>query len=361
MKILQIINSLNTGGAEKLVLETLPQYYEKGIDMDVLVLNGSEYPFMKELKRLTCCNIYSLGLKSVYNPFHIFKIIPYFKKYDLVHVHLFPAQYWVVLAKIISFSKIKLIFTEHSTSNRRIQNRWLKLIDRFFYKSYHQIICITQEVSEVLKEHTSLPENKFKIINNGVAIEKFKNATTITRNSFFKDIEATNKLLIQVSSFQPPKDQATLIKSMQYLSKDVRLLLVGDGVLRKDNEDLVAELQLKNRVLFLGLRMDVPQLLKSSDISILSSEWEGFGLVAVEGMASGKPFIGSDVPGLSNVVKGAGILFEPGNAKELAQEIEKLLSDDNYYQSIADACQLRAEQYNIKIMVEKHIKLYYSL
>ena len=76
MKVLQIINSLNTGGAEKLLLDTIPKYNEKGIVMDLLLLNGNETPFFKELKKQKKSTIYSLSNGSVYNPLLIFKIMP---------------------------------------------------------------------------------------------------------------------------------------------------------------------------------------------------------------------------------------------------------------------------------------------
>lgn len=359
MKILHIINSLATGGAEKLLLETLPLYNNKGIQVDLLVLNGTDYPFMQELKALNCCNIYSLGTSSVYNPFLIFKIIPYLKKYTTAHVHLFPAQYWVVIAKIISLSKINLFFTEHSTSNRRIRGNFIiRTIDVFFYRRFQKIICITNSVKDALLTHTKINSRKFFIISNGVNIIKVKNADPILKSQFFFNSKNDDVVLLQVSSFQYPKDQPTLIKALQFLPDSVKLLLVGDGVLKQVCESLVQELNLKDRVLFLGLRMDVPALLKTADIIVLSSKYEGLSLSSIEGMASGKPFLASNVPGLADVVGGAGVLFEQGNSELLAAEIEKLIADKNYYESVAKACQERASQYDIHIMVDKHISLY---
>ncbi|WP_296150963.1 glycosyltransferase [uncultured Flavobacterium sp.] len=361
MKILQIINSMETGGAEKLLLESLPFYNKPGIKMDILVLNGGDYPFMKELKALNCCTIYSLGEKSVYNPLHIFQIIPYLKKYEIVHVHLFPAQYWVILAKLISFSKTKLVFTEHSTSNRRIQSSWLKYIDRFIYKKYHKIVCITPKVFDVIKMHTKLSEKNLQIILNGVNVSKYRNAEPLPKADFFPEFNENEKFVIQVSSYHPPKDQQTLIRAISLLPENIKLLLAGDGVTRKDCELLVASLELEKRVFFLGLRMDIPNLLKNVDIVVLSSRYEGLSLSSIEGMASGKPFIASDVPGLSEIVGGAGLLFQVGNEKELAENIAKLLSDKEYYSSIVESCQKRAEEFDIQSMVNKHINLYNSI
>jgi glycosyltransferase involved in cell wall biosynthesis len=361
MKVLQIIGNMGSGGAEKLILDSLPLYRKKGIEMDVLVLNDKEYPFMKALKETACCRIYSLGSGSMYNPIHVFKIIPFLRKYDIAQVHLFPSQYWVVLAKLLSCSKVKLILTEHSTTNPRMENYLLSKIDRFIYRFYCKVICITEEVSQIVYKYTQQSKSKFIVIENGIILNRIYDAEPYSKNKISSLFNDQDTLLIQVARFSKDKDHKTVIKSLQYLPIHVKLLLVGDGILRKDCEDLVQKLELGDRVLFLGVRMDVPRLLKSADISILSTNHEGFGLVAVESMASGKPFIGSDVAGLSSVVKDAGILFEKGNAKELALHIEKLINNPEYYKEVVSACQIRAKQYDIQFMVDKHIQLYQSL
>lgn len=88
---------------------------------------------------------------SVYNPLLVFKIIPYLKKYDLIHAHLFPVLYWVVLAKWISFSKKKIVYTEHNTNNKRREIKLFQKIDRIIYSGLHQIITISLEVDNKLK------------------------------------------------------------------------------------------------------------------------------------------------------------------------------------------------------------------
>ncbi len=361
MKILQIIDSLSTGGAEKLILETIPLLKQKGIKVDLLVLNGNEYPYMKQLKELNCCTIYSMGNGSLFNPLLILKIIPYLKKYDLVHVHLFPAQYWTVFAKIISFSKVKLIFTEHNTTNNRMQNAFFSKLDKIIYRFYEKVICITPEVKEVLVNHTNLNLERFIVIENGVNLNSIFQVGEIEKSSISNKILNSDRLLIQVAGFRVQKDQKTVIRAMQYLDSNVKLLLVGDGALRNESEKLVNELGLQERIFFLGVRTDVPSLLKTADISVVSSHWEGFGLAAVEGMAVTKPVIATNVPGLSNVVKGAGILFEKGNDKELANIVKELLSDVDYYNKVGKAGFERAKQYDINSMVDRQIQLYNEL
>ncbi|MBF8457249.1 glycosyltransferase [Kaistella sp. G5-32] len=359
MKILHVINSLATGGAEKLVVDTLPLYAEHGIEIDLLLLNGTEYPFFKELASLKCCGIFTLGMGSVYNPLHVLKIIPFLKNYDAVHIHLFPVQYWVVLAKIFSRSKTKLIFTEHSTSNRRIQgNVFMRFTDVIFYRQYNKIICITAKIQEILQYYTKLDNKKFVVIQNGVDLSKISQAIPTDKRLLPNDYTDNNLYLIQVSSFQEPKDQKTLIRAMTLLPNHYQLILVGVGPLKKECEDLAANLGLKNRVSFLGTRMDVAALLKMVDIIILSSKYEGLSLSSIEGMASGKPFVASDVPGLKEVVSGAGILFPVGDEKKLAKEILHLSNDPDHYAATVEKCLARAKEYDISKMVAEHINLY---
>lgn len=357
MKVLQVINSLGTGGAEKLIIESLPVYMEKGIQIELLLLDSGETPFYKQLKTNSNCKIHSIGKGSVYNPKYILKILPFLKKFDLVHVHLFPALYWVGIARILSFSKVKLIFTEHNTSNKR-RNLWVfKLLDRIIYSFYDKIVTIANEVDRNLRQHLKWRDSsKFELIENGINLISYRNAIPLSKMGFF---EKDDTILIQVSSFRAQKDQPTIIRALKLLPENFKLLLVGEGPLKEENEQLVEKYGLSSRVKFCGIREDVPSLLKTADLVILSSHYEGLSLSSIEGMASGKPFLASDVPGLKEVVKGAGVLFPEGDEQSLANEILKLSEDPEYYKKIAASGLKRSQKYDIENMVDKYINLYY--
>ncbi len=357
MRVLQVINSLATGGAEKLILESAPRYKEKGITMEVLLLNGRSQPFAEKLMANGVV-VHSLSNGSVYNPFLSFKIMGYLKKFDLVHVHLFPSLYWVALAKALSFSKTKLVFTEHNTTNRR--RGWLfRLTDRWAYKRYSRIVIITEEVGDMLRRHLGASEEKFVLINNGIDVKKFREAKPADRSQF--KIDQNAKVIVQVSSFTEQKDQATLIRALPKLKSDTAILLVGTGPLMDDCRKTAEELGVSERVEFLGTRMDVPELLKMADAVVLSSHFEGLSLSSIEGLASGRPFIASRVPGLTQVVEGAGILFPESDEDALATALNQLFNDDQYYQEISEKGSQRADQYDIDRMIDKHCTLYREL
>lgn len=358
MKVLQVINNLDTGGAEKLLVDIIPKLVKESIHVELLLLNGKEFSFLKELHQNNFLHVHSLSKGSVYNPLLVFKIIPFLRRFHIIHVHLFPSLYWVALAKLLTFSKTKLIFTEHNTYNRRLNNFFYRLLDRWIYKYYYGIICVTDEVKKILLKHINFNQEKLIVIENGIDLNNIYNANPLLKKKIHAKLFKGDKILIQVAGFRKQKDQKTLIKAVKLLSSNVKLILVGDGVLRSSCERLVMKLGLEERIFFLGVRDDIPQLLKSSDIVVLSSKYEGLSLSSIEGMASGRPFIASNVPGLEEIVKGAGILVSQGDEITLANEITKLLNDEKYYIKVCSACLKKAAQYNIDFSVKKHLKFY---
>ncbi|MGQ2091035.1 glycosyltransferase [Ornithobacterium rhinotracheale] len=361
MKILQIIDSLNMGGAEKLLLDSIPLYVERGISMDIALLTDNDYPFTKALEAKNCSKIFRLSQGSVYNPALIFKLQKLLKNYDIAHVHLFPAQYWAVFANLLNGNKTKLIFTEHNTNNNRLNNKLYAKIDRLIYPHYERTVCITKEIQEIFINHTKLNIEKFPVINNGVDISLFMNANALDRESLSSNISKNDKLLVQVSAFRLQKDQITLIKALSLLPKKFKLILVGDGEYREKCEIISKKLNLEKRCFFLGKRTDIPSILKSADYIVLSSKYEGLSLSSIEGMASGKPFIASEVPGLKEIVGGYGVLFPQGDAQTLAKKILSLENDPEMYQKIVEKCQTRAREFDIHRMVDKYIQLYEKL
>lgn len=356
MKILHILPSLHTGGAERLIIDSIPLYKKEINTVDVLLFNGANTPLKDELKKLGC-NIISLGI-NVFNPFYIFKIRKYLKNYDLLHVHLFPCLYFVALAHFLFRSKTPIVYTEHSTHNKRRDKTYFKHIEKFIYRQYNQIIAISNQTrNNLLIWIGDNYTKKIRVVENGVNIQRFNQATELDRRSF--NIGLNTKIILMVSRFSPQKDHTTLIKAFKRLTNiNSTLILAGDGPLRQEVEKLVIDLELENKVLFLGVRMDIPNIVKTADICVLSSNWEGFGLVAVEAMAAKKPLIASDVPGLKDIVEGAGLLFPYQDEVTLANQITHLLSDQKYYDKIANACYIRSQEYDIKTMVEKYISIY---
>lgn len=356
MRILHVITTLETGGAERLMVDLLPLLKDRGDQVDLLLFNGLMTPFRKELEERGV-TIYELTINAsgvdVYNPFHIFRLHRYMKGYDIIHTHNTACQLYVPIAKLLLHSRAKLITTDHNTTSRRRTHWWFRPIEKWMYRQYDEIVCIGDMARENLQQYLSKDE-RVSVIYNGVDTRRFIRP--------IKDISIQNSFVVtMVAGFRLQKDQDTLIRSFTHLSSNYRLQLVGAGEREQELKKLCQELNLDERVDFMGARMDVPEILEQSDVVVLSSHWEGLSLSSIEGMASGRPFVASDVDGLHEIVVDAGVLFPHGDETALAQSIQKLCEHPDYYRRVAEACQNRAKDYDIGVMAEAYHKLYQAL
>lgn len=348
MRILHVITSLRTGGAEKLMVDLLPRMKAMGLDVALCVFDGVRTPFYAELESQGV-QVIPLG-HSVYSPFHIGKLVKWMRKYDIVHAHNTACQYYVAVASL--FATCKIITTEHNTSNRR-RNVWWRMLDRWMYGRYEKVVCISELTKKNLIQHIGASfEEKCVIIYNGIDLK--------TYSGLLSSHITNKKKVLMVSAFRAQKDQKTLIKAMKELPSDYVLELAGGGEERLIDEckQLVRELQLDGRVEFMGVRSDIPSLLAESDVVVLSSHYEGLSLSSLEGMASGKPFVASDVEGLHDVVGGYGVLFPHKDVTALAHEIQHLCEDAAYAEDIVARCQKRVKMFDIEVMVQKYLQLY---
>ena len=353
MRILHVITSLQIGGAEKLVSEISPMLRDKGYEIDVLAFDGVETHFKKSLEDVGI-KVYSFGKNcNVYNPLFIFKLTRMMRKYDIVHTHNTSPQLFAAIGSVLC--SVVLVTTEHTTSNRRRDWKWYVPVDRWMYKKYNKVICISDQAEENLMMCHPLLTNVCTIYN-GVNVHKYHDAKAL------KELQSRKTAVVMVAGFRYQKDQDTLIKSFTHLDKEkYELWLVGDGERRSELESLIKESNLESNVKLLGIRADIPEILQSADIVVMSSHFEGLSLSNVEGMSVGKPFIASDVDGLREVVNGYGMLFPHEDDKALSAIIQRLSEDREYYHKVADKCWERAQMYDIHKMVDSYSELYRRL
>lgn len=353
MKILHVITSLRTGGAEKLVVDITTGLRKDGFETDVALFDGIDTPFKKQLEE-TGCKIYSFG-HSMYSPLCIWKLIKIMGKYDIVHTHNTTPQLYAAIANL--FVRTKIVTTEHSSNNRRRSHKLFYLLDKWMYSRYQKIVCISDQTTHNLKTYLNSSINNISTIYNGVNIEKFHTAKpNISTRQNDKCVVA------MVAGFRYEKDQDTLIKAIASLSKDqYELWLIGDGARRTELEELASKLNVRDNVRFLGIRSDIAELLHAADIIAMSSHFEGLSLSSIEGMSVGKPFVASDVDGLREITEGAGMLFKHKDEKELAEIIIRLNQDKSLYESTAKACFDRAKDYDISKTIRNYETIYQSL
>lgn len=365
MKILQIINSEKRGGgAERFVLDlsiSLHKCHQASVD--VLSIKTPDNNDFVDCLKDNGINHFVLSNNSIYSPINIIKLYNFIKngKYDVIHVHLFPSLYYASMVKYLINSKIKLVYTEHNTSNRRRGKKIFKFIDRFIYRKYNRIVAISNQVKENLESHISYNKhnNKLVVINNGINLKEISNASKI---DLYKELSIPKDSVIisMISRMTPVKDYLTLIKALEELPNNYHALFIGDGPLRDLVTKQVQESKAGNRIHILGLRNDVYNIYKSSDIIVLSSKYEGFSIAMLEAMASGKPFIASSVEGIKDLVQDVAELFEYQDFKQLAIIINSLSNNKPYYNTISQKCKNFANLYDINITSRKYLDIYES-
>ena len=362
MKILHVIPHIWKGnGAAKLMRDLIDYQIRQGDQVAVIALVSFPPTYEEDLRRLGCdvlCLKEKRNKYTLYNPFYILRLRNRIKDYDIVHVHLFPALYWVALAKWLFSLNVKLLYTEHSAWSNRQAVKALNPVEKFVYARYDAIVGVSSAVLEVLKSRFPF-KDKLYLINNGIKVDQIRLAPIAHRKEL--GVPEEEVLLLQVSKFDNQKDQKTVIRALSLLPDRFHLLFVGDGHLKAEHEAFVQANHLSDRVHFLGIRNDVPSILKAVDIVILSSNFEGLNLSTLEGMAACKPVIVSDVAGLSSVVGGAGILFKPHDERGLADSILRLSEDKVYYNEIAAKCFQRAMEYDYSVMGKSYRELYKKL
>ena len=362
MRILQVITSLDMGGAETLVVNLIPRLQALGNTVDLCVFNGTETPLTQRLKK-ECpqTKIFTLG-HGVYNPLYIFKLVKIMKNYDIVHTHNSSPQLFVAIASL--FNSPKLVSTEHNTSNRKRNWKWYRPIESWMYSRYNHIICISKIAEEKLREYMGgewlvTSSNKYKsitTINNGIDVNAISEAVPCKE---LLELKENRKAILMVAGFRKQKNQDTIIRALTLLDQEkYEIWFAGIGERMEEVKQLALSLGVCERVRFLGLRTDIPNVLRAADIIVMSSHWEGLSLSNVEGMSAHKPFIASDVNGLREVTKGYGILFPHEDAKALADEINQLAESDKYYDEVANRCYNRALEFDISKMVNGYNQVY---
>lgn len=340
-------------GAQKVVLDLAVGAKRQGHEVEVFALTMIPSHFMDELNANGIPLSFSKSKQSVYSPLNIFSIGRKMKGFDIVHVHLFPSQYWVAGAKVLFRGLPPIVTTEHNTTNKR-RGKWIwKLFDSFAYSKYSCVIPCSKEAGESFS--TYLPKVPIKVVQNGLNLDFVRKASKLTKKDLF-GLDAATVCIGIVARLQFPKRQDLLIEAIADLPQKYHAIIVGDGERREFLEKLALEKGVASRCHFLGIRSDVPTIIKACDINCLISEHEGLSISSIECMASGKPFIASDVAGLHDIVCGYGLLVH-NTVPDLKKAILMLEAKEKY-DEIANSCSQRCNTYSIEKVVEEYIGIY---
>jgi glycosyltransferase involved in cell wall biosynthesis len=359
MKFLLLITGLGMGGAETVVTSLADALAIKRHEVLVVYLTG----IAVVLPTHTGVQVVNLGMVTKFDVvrafFELRRLIRDFQP-DVVHSHMIHANLIARLIRLTTPIK-QLISTAHS-SNEGGKLRMLA------YRLTDSLADISTNVSEeavaaYIKAKAVRP-GRMLAVHNGIATDAFAfnpAARVRVRQSLL--INEDCRLMLAVGRFHVAKDYPNLLNALAELPVDkfnYQLCIAGDGPLRGDLEALAAQLGLSNRVRFLGVRHDIADLMSASDVFVLSSAWEGFGLVVAEAMACERVVVATDCGGVREVLGLTGYLINPKDSKALAQALKTALQLP-VSQSAAlgrTARQRVLDKYSLDAVVEKWMQIY---
>ncbi len=360
-KVLQLVETLDLGGMER-VIATLAYSLDKAkYDVEVwCVARGGRIANELEHKGL---KVKILNILNYHNPFDALKIIFLLRgaKPDIVHIHgYFASTIGRIAAKLAGVPVI--IVHVHSTY------WWYKkrhiVVEKLLSIVTHKIICCSKAVEEFVQEYEGIKSSRTVVIYNGIDENRFNQfKDTFVIKQVLK-INPSDMVVGIVASLTPQKGHIYFLEAASKVLEtfaQITFLIVGDGILRKELEQKVNDLNIVSHVIFTGKRDDVPDLLSIMDMVVLSSKIrEGMPISIIEAMACSKPVVATNIGGVPEVVKDGetGLLVPAKSSFALASAITRLLKDKEYAVALGEAGKKRVEQFSSKIMAEKIEEIY---
>ena len=359
MRILQLVHSLDRGGAERVVLEFDRGAKALGHQMCVAMLLDSNAFTEPQYASVETHFLVSPG--QYHWPRYVLpasvrlqEIIGMWEP-DVLFTHT-PD---VTIVAAWAQPKVPAVEVIHwywdTSSGSALREAWRRAVSRWaFSRIGRRGILVAPHLLEDSYRYLGFPEIRFRCVENGVDLERF----------VFVPREGTEApRIVIVGALNALKRPELGLRSFALLRKEfpvARLVLAGDGPMRSELETLCRELSLEGSVDFLGYRADIPEILAECHVCWHVSRSEGFGLAVAEAMANGLPVVGMDVPGVRHVLGdgNAGLLAPGSDPAALADHTTLLLRDNGLFQRIARAGRSLAEdRFNVCRMVEGYLEV----
>lgn len=300
MKVLHILGELNPSGAETMLLCAAPYMQQQGIHSEILATGERPGVFAGTLEEVGY-NIHHIPFRK--HPSYFLSLYRLIKagRYDSVHIHTEQASFWVTLALLLAGVPAKrCIRTIHAafqfTGNLGWRRSWQRqLLSRLGVPH----IAISKSVQETELKHFNI---KTDIIQNWYDSRRFIKTDDSARATARGELNLleTQFVILTVGNCSPIKNHQSLIKAIAGLkNKDIVYLHIG---IEKDNseQELAKSLGIAEKIRFVGFKSDILPFLQAADLYVMPSTHEGFGIAAIEAIATEIPVLLSNVPGLKD-------------------------------------------------------------
>jgi len=365
-RVMLLISQGHLGGGPETVRQLAAYLPADQFDLSVVCPPNS--PLMQSLATVPHVKRWGLFLPSVLNPMVIHRLAALIRqeKVEILHTHLFLADLYGFLAtrvhpvpRLASTIQGPNFFWEMERGLRRVRWRMLSRWYRRIYRSFDGVVACSNAVKEAVSHRPGVrvPEERISVIHNSVDIQRMR-----AQGGGNQKNGSPCKKLITVAHFDRFKGHEVLLKALRLVNPETpwQCLLVGDGTERTAIEDAARAWGLDDRVQFLGSRSDVPDLLRQTDIFVLPSLWEPFGIAVLEAMAAGIPVIACRAGGIPEIITDGttGLLVPPGNPEALAQAIQYLLSHPSVAQGLTSEAQRAVLDFDASLMAKRYAAWY---
>jgi len=368
VRILYLITDTETGGSEKVLLETIRHLDRTRFEPELLTLKpcGSMAPRFQEIPGLT---VTSLGMGEVPDPITCYKLWRHIKqgRYAILHTFLYQAD---ILGRVAG----RVAGVPVIVSSLRALYRWLKpwhlRLDRWTSGLADQITAVSDAARQFAIHVEGIAADRIVTLRTGIDLQRFELADRpAARRRIRQEFSLADDVCVLslVSRLHPDKGHDVLLAALAELI-DLPVawhaLLVGEGPCRGEWEQLVQRHGLGARVTFTGLRRDIPEILAATDIFVFPSRYEGLPNAVIEAMAMALPVIASAADGTVEVVKDGvtGRLVPAGDAAALRQALAELLRQPQLHAQWGAAGRARVEaEFSLPVMMARLHELYASL
>ena len=365
IKVLQISMGESYGGLEKLEIEYLNIINDKNIDLDVLVPNVNALSNHKNNNN----KIYTLDItrKTFFGRIkYDYRLCKFLRKnkYDIIHINSSAFFYSFRVAIIAKLCKIKkIIVHSHGVSPAgKLKKIIIKILNPIYTKIADEYLACSKRAQTSLFTNKFISKNKIKILKNGIYIDKYKFNNNI-RNKYRNDLKINNKIVYgHIGRFSIEKNHEYLIDLFYEIQKkqDAVLMLVGEGPLEDIIKEKVKKLNIEDKVLFLGFRDDINNILNAIDIFILPSISEGLPVSLIEAQTNGLLIYASTgVSKETNISPFFKYFDLNDNVEELAIKITREKIDLNYRFKAYEY--VKSKGYDIYDVCDELKKIYLNL
>lgn len=290
-------------------------------------------------------------------------------KPDIIHIHSSKAG---VIGRIAAYrNKIPNVYNPHGWSfSMDISNRKKNMyafIEKKCSKYCNFVINISDEEQKLALKYNICSENKMKTIYNGIDLTKYDgnfNKKQILKELCIPEDSYVIGMVARLSKQKSPKTFLAIAAKLHTKIRNAYFILVGDGELMSELNEMIDTLGIRKNIRITGWTNRVNQYISVFDVGILTSKWEGFGLVLAEYMASMKPVIASNVGGIPNVIKDNynGRLIYPDDIEGFCDAIISIKNNVTLREKyVKNGYDVVRKKFNIKRVIDEHEKLYLEI